>query len=821
MARASSRFSLNVIRLILLGAFALGFVVPAWAQQASGSVTGSVVDQLGGRVVGAKVSLIREGKPAADTVSDVKGEFAFKAVMSARYQLLVTAQGFDPNTTAPFFVGAGRTTMDVSLQIGLKQDVVVTASATEVPAAQVGASVTTIDRDTLDTLAKPDILEAIRLVPGTSVIQTGGRGGITSLFERGGASNFNKVLIDGVPANDIGGAFDFSEVTTTGVDSVEMLRDANSVLCGSDALAGVVSLTTRQGRTRIPEASFTLDGGTLNTSREDASVGGAIKRFDYFTDFSHFGTNNSTPNNAYHNKTFASRFGVALGNATKLTSTVRRMTSDSGDPNGFALFGIPDNTSQKADATYVSVSAESAISNRWQTTFRFTSSEQGFHTVTPSPTGQPSDPFGSGFPNYLGNVVTLTGANGYSVTGQAILDFSGTYPQLYDQSTTRREGTAQATAHLSRAVDFSAGTHVEHENGFTLFSGSRSATDRTNGGAFSEVRVGLHNFFASAGVGYEHNAIFKSAVTPRVSAAFYLRNPSSTAGFGDTKLTVNAGTGIKAPSISQELSSLYTLVQAIPASSRPASAAGLPPIGPERNRSIDGGIEQALWRGRVRARVSLFDNQFSNLIEFVSNTALPQLGISPAVAAASGFGAYVNSSSYRARGVETSAEARFGTLVHVTGSYTHMHAVVTQSLASSALAPAFNPAFPTIPIGAFGPLVGAAPFRRPANIGNVLITFTKGNGQVALAGYFAGKSDDSTFLSDAFFGNSMLLPNHNLDAAYQKLDLSASYRFQPRMRGFVSIENIANQNYQAAFGFPGLPRTARVGLTVTLGGDRP
>jgi outer membrane cobalamin receptor len=42
------------------------------------------------------------------------------------------------------------------------------------------------------------------------VVQTGGRGGATSLFVRGGASNFTKVLIDGVPANDIGGAFDFA-----------------------------------------------------------------------------------------------------------------------------------------------------------------------------------------------------------------------------------------------------------------------------------------------------------------------------------------------------------------------------------------------------------------------------------------------------------------------------------------------------------------------------------------------------------------------------------------------------------------------------------
>ena len=63
--------------------------------------------------------------------------------------------------------------------------------------------------------------------------------------------------------------------------------------------------------TRIPEASLTIDGGNFSTSRQDGSIGGAVQRLDYFADLSHFGTDNSTPNNAYHNTTFAGRFGVS------------------------------------------------------------------------------------------------------------------------------------------------------------------------------------------------------------------------------------------------------------------------------------------------------------------------------------------------------------------------------------------------------------------------------------------------------------------------------------------------------------------------------
>ena len=98
------------------------------------------------------------------------------------------------------------------------------------------------------------------------------------------------------------------------------------------------------------------------------------------------------------------------------------------------------------------------------------------------------------------------------------------------------------------------------------------------------------------------------------------------------------------------------------------------------------------------------------------------------------------------------------------------------------------------------------------------MTVAKGPAQVALAGYFAGKADDSTFQLDGYFGNTMLLPNHNLDAAYQKIDLSGSYRIVPRVRWYVSVENLFNQSYDATFGFPALTIGARTGVTVTFGG---
>ena len=103
--------------------------------------------------------------------------------------------------------------MDVALPIGpLEESVSVTSAATDVLPSQIGAPVTVLDSKTLEILGKTDVLEALRLVPGASLVETGGKGGATSMFIRGGNANFNKVLIDGIPANDIGGGIDLVAV---------------------------------------------------------------------------------------------------------------------------------------------------------------------------------------------------------------------------------------------------------------------------------------------------------------------------------------------------------------------------------------------------------------------------------------------------------------------------------------------------------------------------------------------------------------------------------------------------------------------------------
>ena len=788
------------------------------AEQATGTVSGTVVDQLGSRLP-ATVVLRRYGEVVEETRATALGEFRFEGVSEGRYRVEGHAGGFEPSVSGPFFVGAGAMArVSISLSIGpIEQHVVVTAAATDLPQSQSGSPVTVISRDTLENLAKVDVVEALRLVPGTIVVQSGARGGASAVFIRGGAGDFNKVLIDGVPVNDIGGAFDWDAVGTTGLDQVEVLRTANSVMYGTDALSGVISLTTRRGDTRAPELTYAIDGGNFGTVRNALSVGGVVNRFDYFLDVSRFDTDNALPNNEFLNDTAAGRFGVMIGGATDLSVTVRRTETDYGIPGAVLFSGIADDSSQTNELTDVGVTARSQLTNRLQSHVQFASSDRTYRLVNPTPTGEPFDPFGFGA-NYLGDEVTIVGANGFQTTGRAILDFGGVYPSRFDADTTRRFVSGQADYVVTDSLDVSAGVRVEREEGT---SGTTAATERTNVGSFVEASASIANrVYLTGGVGFEQNDLFGYATTPRISAAMYLRPPTAAESgvFADTKLTVNVGRGIKAPGVFDEQSSMFTLLVGLPGGSDLIGTSGVAPIGPERSRNVDIGIEQALFGGRVRARAAYFDNEFSDLIEFVSNVVLPQLGVPPEVAAAVPFGATVNASSYRARGLETSADVRVGD-VQVAASYTFLDADVTESFSGSALSPAINPAFPDIEIGQFSPLVGARPFRRPTHSGSLLASYIRGPAQISVAGSFVGRSDDSTFLSDAFFGMSMLLPNKDLTDGYQKVDLSGSFRVHRRLRWYASIENLLDQAYTAAAGFPAISRTFRTGVSVTLGGD--
>jgi iron complex outermembrane receptor protein/vitamin B12 transporter len=805
----------------------------AWS---TATISGTVRDALGAVVPNAKIELIESdsGRVIESTSSDERGSYSFSLEHEGRFWVRAAAASFRPALSAQRYAGGARTEqVDLTLFPSMvAHEVVVTATGVPTPELQTGASIGVIGEANLAT--RRTVEQEMRLQPGVQADSAGQPGSQTLLRVRGGPSDANKVLIDGVPANDIGGGFDFSNLGASGYEKVELFRGPNSALFGSDALASVVNITTRRGVTALPELSYSVDGGRYDTYRQEGNLGGAWQAFDYFTDVAHFNTANSTPNSQSHNGSYLGNVGYQILPGTELRGTVRRWVSAYNAPNSYDLYKIADDGVSREEDTSFGVTLQSSLGERWNSLVRYAGLRFRSQYTNFGPTGIP---YNTGYGTvYLGNVVTITGANGYSVTGQGILQY-GPGSSVSPDLTNRDSIYAQTDYRFSSKLTALFGFRYEAESGYTTYissgySAGLSSADRGNYSYMMQLNGGLWNrLYYTVGSGLEHNAVFGFAATPRASLAFFAARPRQSGFLNGTRLTFNFGKGIKEASIDEEANSMYALLQQIPASGGSPSGAqlisqyGIGPFHAELSRTYDGGVQQMLLHGRARVSLTYFHNEFGDQAEFVPFEGLSQFGVQQPVISALETndpllgGVYANSLDYRAQGAELDGELHLSKRLVVSGGWSYTDAVVQHSLSSDALSPAINPVFPTIPIGAFAPLVGARPFRVAPNTGKFSAEWDGSRWSLRMTGTMVSRRDDSTFLYDQNYGYTMLLPNRNLDPSYQKLDLYGNFQLGKRMTAYASIENLLNQHYYEVFGYPALPFAVRSGVMFRLGGE--
>ena len=789
-------------------ALALAFATLS-AVAASSNVHGTVTDPLGAVVPGAQVQLFREGKLAGSATTDSEGQYRFSPLSAGRYRVKTQAPSFSSQQSDAIYLGgSSNAEVNITLKVGsVSQQIVVSATGTSLPETQTGASISVVTAEQFQY--KPEVLEPLRQIPGVQVLENGQRGINESLFIRGGESKFNKVLLDGVPLNEIGGTVDFGGVFTTGIDQVEVLRGPNSVLYGADALAGVVNLTSLRGTTFRPQLSYAFDAGNFSSLHNDASLSGIFRQLDYFSEFGRYDGGNTSANPQFHNATFTGNFGWTPGASTSLRLTVRRVAAKVDVPNAIDFFGVPDDSFQTEDNTYIGATLQNQTTSRWHNLLRYGATRQNSEFVNPAPTGILDPVFG----NFLGNVVTIRGANGFSTTGQAILDFAGAYPQRFFILNNSDLLTFQSDYSFGPHLSALFGFHYENERG-------PKPAERNNYSYTGELHGSLWSrLYATLGVGVEKNAVFGLAATPRASLAYYFVRPRSSGVLAGTKLKFNYGQGIQEPDTFSADNSLFALLSQLPDGPQLISQFHIGPIGAVRSRSLDAGIEQLAWSGRAKFGVTFFYNRFSDEIESVGPGGLTLLGVPAAVIADAPFGAFVNSLATRSLGAEAELELSLGHGFTARAAYTYLDGIVRRSFSSDELAPSFNPEFPTIPIGAFSPLVGNRPFNRAPHTGSFYLGYARRKMALAMSGNFIGRRDSSTFLFDSSFETTMLLPNRNLAAAYQKIDVSGSYRLNRYLQIYSAIENLASQHYDPAPGFPALPFNFRSGIKITLGGE--
>ncbi|MFZ0805139.1 MAG: TonB-dependent receptor plug domain-containing protein, partial [Candidatus Sulfotelmatobacter sp.] len=468
-----------------------------------------VRDPQSAAVVGAQVALLGSGgRILAVQATSAEGIAVVGVRGKGPYQVRVLAPGFAPaTTTVP--ESSTELTVDLHLAVGA-ETVVVSATRTLVPAESAGADVDALNGEQLKTMLPVAADDAVRFLPGAVVNAAGQRGGLASLFVRGGESNYNKVIVDGVTVNEPGGTFDFGTLSLAQGDRMEFLRGAQSTLYGSDAITSVVQVWTRTGSTRVPELRFGSDAGNFGTESGSASLAGARGRFDYNLFGDEFNTRGLGANDSYSDSLEGANVGAALSDAVSLRARFRHSNSHTGLPgewnfngmdpivtpfSGGPSYALPPNPydSSQLNNLLGSVELSVAAPNGW--THRFTGFDYlyRYHEQNPGDPARISDLFGQ--IDFLSNELDHINRAGFEYQG---------------------DHAERVWAHTT------FGYRVENENGFVgnVAYGPQTPGQRLNHDVYVEQQVTLGRLMAIAGGRFVHDSAFGNTGVPRIALTF-------------------------------------------------------------------------------------------------------------------------------------------------------------------------------------------------------------------------------------------------------------------------------------------------------------
>jgi vitamin B12 transporter len=233
------------------------------------------------------------------------------------------------------FIGRAQDAISFGIQTAEaeSQGIVVSATRIETPEEDSPATIDVVRSDDFEIRQTHRVADALREVPGVSVVQSGPPGSLTSVFTRGLRSEHTQVLLDGIPINQgLQGAFNFADFTTENIDRIEIVRGPQSTLYGPRALAGVIQLFTKRG-SGDPSGEFSLEGGSNTTIRGTLTSSGSANQFDYSVGLSGLTTDNERPNNQYRLWSGIANLGWSPNEQLRLSTLITYSLADLGLPN--------------------------------------------------------------------------------------------------------------------------------------------------------------------------------------------------------------------------------------------------------------------------------------------------------------------------------------------------------------------------------------------------------------------------------------------------------------------------------------------------------
>mgnify|MGYP000942824304 FL=1 len=656
------------------------------------------------------------------------------------------------------------------------EEINVVATSVPTPNDQTGNSVTVVTSEQIQQSQQRYVPEVLRSVPGLNVVQAGGPGSLTSVFIRGTNANHTKVLIDGIEANDpasANGTFDFGQLLTADVERIEILRGPQSGLYGSDAIGGVISITTKKGEGPMKITAMT-EGGSRGALNSSVAVRGAQEQVNYAFSVARYGVASQpvTPtelvppwgrlnNDSSTNLTANGKVGVqfneifGLNLVGRYTETKLNYTTDD-----FSVFQ-PWGPSYGRPADMQSFQRSKQDYERAEITANFLDGR---------------------FKNWFGasrmHADTWTKPGDWPATASWFGFSTGFQPPAqFVGERTKFDWRGQFE--IVEGHKLIAGLETQHDGMYIpMLDPSQTMTlaGYRNQGAYAEY---VGNFwdtvFVNGNVRRDINSQYGGHNTFRIAPAVHIP-------WTKTVLKASYGTGFKAPTLNQ----LYV---SFPSGTPFFNFFSNPRLKPEESRGFDVGFEQPLWDDRIRFGATYFRNRIKNLIQITSpdanfNTTLDNLA------------------SAKTYGFEAFAQLRLSDEFMLRADYTYTVAQNATPIAATEAA-ILTELNRQIAEGT----TQADLLRRPRRKASLQATW-KPVQKLTLSATLVQVGAWTDISRDGYFPR-VIAPGYTL------LNLSGSYDLADGVTATARIDNIGNKQYQNPIGFraPGL--SAIGGLRMT------
>jgi outer membrane cobalamin receptor len=741
--------------VIFLGLLSIPFVSGA---SHAATIKGTIFDPSGRAVPNVHVSLLQSLTALDERQTDAKGEYKFEGLGKGTYLLVANAPGLSAST-ADVEIGEDQTqSVDLHLALSaVQQQVVVSASLEGALAPQLGSSVSTVSEQEMDDRGVQSITDVLRGAPGVALDDAGRRGGDTGVFIRGGNSNYNLVMVDGIQLNEFGGYFDFSPLPADGVDHVEVTRGPESALFGSNAVSGVVNIVTTRGE-GPPHFDFQAEGGNFTTSRFVTGGSGLTHDLSWAYDLSRLDSGGTVQNDRYRNQGAILSLGYRRSERRQVDFHFFGNANDAGVPGPYGsdpddLFpGIDTYSRIKQNLFGYQGSYTEQVSSRFRQVVTGSLATNDFYYRSP---------YGDEVTDSLRGVLDTRSEVTVSNKDFLVAGFEYNREQFKDTYVTGANNVPFLLPRTSLA--YFVEDRWSPSSRLFLTAGLRLDDISTHSLPSSGDYPGARPFIPSGSV---------TKLNPRVSAAYIARKSDSASWLGAMRLHGSFGTGIRAPD-GFELATTDN-----------------PHLKPEKSVSFDSGVEQRFFDSGALLDLTYFYSRFDDQIVTIGGS-LTNLSTF----------ASDNLGNSRAQGLEASFRLRPTRSLQVSGEYTLLATAILTLDGSSLVQAPFH--------------VGQELYRRPKNSGGFNITWQRGRLTLNTNAYLRGRTLDIE-PNDGVYACSFGLPCLFPDQGYVVLNGGFSYRLIHGLEIYGHLNNLLDRKYEEVLGYPALPLNFLAGVKFTF-----